>query len=65
MRKNSRYTDLKWNSKKNLSSSKKKMEALAAKWADVDFFIVGQIEDVIAKIEEIEEDINGIDPRKF
>lgn len=65
MRKNSRYTDLKWNSKKRLASARKKMEQLSYNWEELDYLIVGQIEEVIAKIDEIQEEINGIDPKKF
>lgn len=65
MRKNSRYTDLKWNSKKRLKSAKSKMEELAYNWGELDFCIVAMIDDVIAKMDEIEEEISGIDPKKF
>lgn len=64
-RKNSRYTDLKWNSKKRLKSARKKMEQLSYNWGDLDFYVVEQIDDVIAKIDEIEKEINGINPKKF
>ena len=64
-RKNSRYTDLKWNSKKRLKSARKKMEQLSYNWGDLDFYVVEQIDDVIAKIDEIEKEIDGINPKKF
>ena len=65
MRKNSRYTDLKWNSKKRLKSAKLKMEQLSYNWGDLDFCIVAMCDDVIAKLDEIEEEIASIDPKKF
>lgn len=64
-RKNSRYTDFKWNSKKRLKSARKKMEQLSYNWGELDFYVVEQIDDVIAKIDEIEKEIDGINPKKF
>ena len=41
------------------------MEQLSYNWGDLDFYVVEQIDDVIAKIDEIEKEIDGINPKKF
>lgn len=62
-RKNRYVTDLKYESKRSLKSAKGKLEQIAAKWGDVDMFIGGEIDQLIGKIDEIVEEIHGIDPK--
>lgn len=60
-----RVTNLKWNTKKNLKSMRRKLEHIAWLWGDTDYLIVGDMDDMIAKIDEVLENIDSMDPRKF
>ena len=61
-RKNRHITDLKYDSKRQIESLKRKTEALAVKWGGNDFLIESQLEQILDRFDEIIEDINGIDP---
>lgn len=60
-RKNRHITDLKYDSRRQIESIKGKVERLAVKWGDVDFFIEQQLEDILGKLDEIQEEIKGVD----
>jgi len=63
MRKNKYVTDLKYNTKRQVRSMKRKVEAMAYKWGDIDFFIVSQYDEILDKLKEIEAEISGVDPK--
>jgi hypothetical protein len=43
---------------------KERCEAIAAQWGDVDFFIMDRIErELIAKIDDIIKEVDGVDPK--
>ncbi len=60
-RKNRYVTDLKYDSRRQIDSVKGKIEGIAAKWGDVDFFIMTQLEDILGELDEIKEQIKGLD----
>lgn len=61
MRKNRRITDLKYDSKRQLGRLRDRAESIAAKWGDVDFFISSKVEKILDQIDEIVEEIDGVD----
>lgn len=61
MRKNKPVTDLKYNTKRRILSVERKIREIAAQWDDVDFFIVGRCEEILARIDEIKAEISGVD----
>lgn len=63
MRANKFVTDLKWSTKKRLKSMRSKAEKIGADWGDTDFFIQGRLDELIANIDEILEEVDGVDAR--
>lgn len=62
-RNNRHITDLKWNTKKRLSSFRDKAEQMSVQWGDVNLFIAQKLEDIIGTIDEIAEEVNGVDAK--
>ena len=61
MRKNRHITDMKYNTKRRLESIKGKLESISAYWGDVDFFISSSLDQLLSQIDEIKDEIDGID----
>jgi len=64
-RANAPVTDLKWNTKKRLLSMREKLHQISYNWGDLDFIMVQHCDDIIAKIDDMLEEMQGIEPGKF
>tara|TARA_R110002124_G_C8973012_1_gene515483 strand:+ start:6445 stop:6642 length:198 start_codon:yes stop_codon:yes gene_type:complete len=61
MRNNRPITDLKHNTKKRLRSLRKKVVEMQHQWHGEDLLLVLEMDDLIVKIGEIYEQVDGID----
>jgi hypothetical protein len=60
-RKNKHITDLKYNTKRRIASMRRSVEALSIQWSEVDFMIEQEFEQLLNKLDEITEEVEGVD----
>lgn len=62
-RKNKHITDLKYETKRRLDSLERKAREIMYQWYGIDFVIEQEFEELIGKINEIREEVAGIDTK--